>query len=268
MACSMDRTAAELPNPDLAGAMRQHLKELLSSGLFVRSRDLCRFLTFTVEAVIQGRANDLKEYSVGVEVFHRGPDFDPAADPIVRVQAGRLRRKLETCYRQHPSGVRIQVPTGAYVPRFIAPTAAEAGNMFIAILPFQCPANPALKCFRDGLMEELIHVLAQHKDLRVLSRTSCMRYESEPCDVRHIAEELHVQGLLEGSVREESGRFRILTQLVDARRGWCVWSGASTVLPGRNAARVQREYASSLSELLDQKPQVSGARLSVTWRLR
>ena len=81
---------------------------------------MCRFLRFTVETTLAGKADELKEYSIALAVFDRDPDFDPRSDPVVRSEARRLRSKLTSYYAnegaQHE--LVIEMPKGGYVPQF------------------------------------------------------------------------------------------------------------------------------------------------------
>ena len=103
-------------------AVEEQLSRLFESPGFVASERLRRFVRFTVDATLEGEAARIKEYVVGVEVFDRGEDYDPRIDPIVRVEAGRLRSKLDEYYsgpgRDDP--IRIRFPKGGYVPVFEA----------------------------------------------------------------------------------------------------------------------------------------------------
>src|SRR5215207_6424205 len=80
-------------------AIHAQLDRVLSSATFIRSKRLGRFLRFTVEQCLEGRQSALKEYLVGVEVFNKMETFDPRIDSIVRVEARRLRSKLERYYQ-------------------------------------------------------------------------------------------------------------------------------------------------------------------------
>src|ERR1051326_1982461 len=71
---------------------------ILASQYFARSPALSRFLRFVVEQALQDKADELKEYRLGVDVFERGADFDPRIDPIVRMQAAKLRARLAEYY--------------------------------------------------------------------------------------------------------------------------------------------------------------------------
>jgi len=100
--------------------VRQQLRRILDSDVFRRSAQMERFLTLIVERSLLGHPEQLKEYALGRDVFHRGEDYDPRADAIVRVEAQRLRRKLREYYESQGTGdlVMIDIPAGAYVPAF------------------------------------------------------------------------------------------------------------------------------------------------------
>src|SRR5262245_19090397 len=117
--------------------VRAELKRVLAAPTFVSSERLSTLLRFIVEETLAGRSNELKEYTLGVEVFERGADFAPKIDPIVRISAGKLRHKLLEYY-EGPGAhdvVRISVPKGSYVPVFAgarATTRARAHRGFYA----------------------------------------------------------------------------------------------------------------------------------------
>jgi TolB-like protein len=105
---------------DHAEVVRVNLEKVLASSPFATADRLRRFLCYIVEQALAGEADSLKEYSIGVEVYGRKPDFDPRVDAIVRVEASRLRGKLREYYesagREDP--IRIELPKGTYVPLF------------------------------------------------------------------------------------------------------------------------------------------------------
>lgn len=108
-----------------AAEIRAELDRVLAADAFRNAPQLTAFLSYVVERTLAGHAGDLKGYTIAVEAFGRPSDFDPQADPIVRVEAGRLRRALSLYFAaegaQDP--VRISIPVGAYVPLFArAPT--------------------------------------------------------------------------------------------------------------------------------------------------
>jgi hypothetical protein len=93
-----------------------------------RSNNLVRLLTFVCERHFQGGIGDLKEYRIAVEVLGRPPDFDPQVDTIVRVTAHALRKRLEEYYRTAGANhqVRICLPPGHYVPKFVHENGSES----------------------------------------------------------------------------------------------------------------------------------------------
>ena len=102
------------------GLVRHELEKVLGSETFAQSESLKRFLRYVVEAKLDGREGELKEQVLGADVFERGDAYDPRIDPIVRVQATRLRSKLRDYYLAEGarSELVIQLPKGSYVPSF------------------------------------------------------------------------------------------------------------------------------------------------------
>lgn len=97
------------------------LQRILNSADFMASDRNRRFLTYIVEETLAGRADRLKGYNIAVQVFGRDSSFDAQADPLVRIEAGRLRRSLERYYLTtgQSDPVRISIPKGHYVPDFV-----------------------------------------------------------------------------------------------------------------------------------------------------
>ena len=96
------------------------VERILASRTLAGSDQLKRLLRLVVERTLNGQSDLLKEYNLGLEAFHRPPDYDPKTDPIVRVQARRLRSKLDEYYASEGASdaLIIQIPKGAYVPVF------------------------------------------------------------------------------------------------------------------------------------------------------
>lgn len=107
----------------------------------------------------------------------------------------------------------------------LLPTVAERAS--VAVLPFvdMSPARDQ-EHFSDGMTEELLNALAQIEGLRVAARTSAFRFKEKDDDVRAIAAQLGVSTIVEGSVRRAGNKVRITAQLIDARKGYHLWSQA------------------------------------------
>ncbi len=230
-------TAGASPTPD---SVHQQLQRLLKSRIFARSKELCRFLQFAVEQRLRNRSVRLKEYLIGVTVFDRGETFNPGTDPIVRVQARRLRSKLSLYYETEgrADSVVIELPCGGYVPvfrfRIASPQATRAyqpanggctdARQAVVVLPFINIGPTENERFSDGLTEELTHVLSRDAGLRVMSRTSASHFKGKTDDIRSIGERLGVDALVEGSVRSDGNRLRVSAGLIDVADGGLLWS--------------------------------------------
>lgn len=250
------RPELETPSSD---EVRSALERLLLSPQFAASPRASRFLRFVVTAALEGRQQTLKEYVLGVEVFDRAPGFDPAVDTIVRVEAVKLRKRLDAYYlgpgRSDP--VVISVPKGAYVPQFRLNGGAGAtvtnrlsDPVSVAVLPFaNLSPDAANEFWSDGLTDELTSLLSRVSRLRVVSRTSAAAFKGKPMDVRAIGSALGAAMLVEGSVRRQEDRVRIAAQLTEVESGLHLWSG-TLEREARDAWAVQQEIARAVVEAI------------------
>jgi TolB-like protein len=207
-------------------AIEQQLDRITSSDEFRKCPQLLRFLRFTVNEALRGRNGGSKERLIGMEVFGRPADYDAGADPVVRVEARRLRRKLAEYYdrdgREDP--IEIRLPKGGYLPTFDARVSKVAKHS-IAVLPFSGHA------VSDGLTTRLIARLAACGGMRVFR-----------CKNR--AE--NVELILEGNVRHAGERFRCDSQLVSSSDGLHLWAG-SFDCANSDAFVVEDEFAGQIA---------------------
>ena len=127
---------------------RAELAALLESKEFIRAPKLARLLSYLCEKLFAGEANQIKEYSIALEVFQRRESFDQDSDSIVRVEANRLRKRLAEYYAGEGAShqLHITIPVGQYVPRFEAGVrTTDVGSHFQtpAILVNNEPASPS-----------------------------------------------------------------------------------------------------------------------------
>jgi hypothetical protein len=123
--------------------VRTQLARLLASPLFHHSKHYPSFLRYVVNETLEGHVNHLKERALGVEVFGRGADYDTNADPVVRTSACEVRKRIAQYYHEagHEDEIRIDLPSGSYLPEFRYPlpaprplTLVEASPATIATL--------------------------------------------------------------------------------------------------------------------------------------
>lgn len=217
---------------------------------------MARFLRLVVDYSLEGRGGELKEYLIGVEVFDRRKEFDPRLDPIVRVEARRLRKKLTDYYSdegRHET-LRIALPKGAYVPIFETasrgqPAEAPAAAS-IAVLPLQnLSQEPDNEYFSDGLTEELIHALTKIPNLRVVAWNSSAQWKGRAQDAAEAGREMRAKYVLSGSVRRAGGRVRILARLIDSESGQYLWS-ENYDRSLEDLFAIQREIGQSIADTL------------------
>lgn len=147
---SISESAQPVPAPE-AAAIREQLDRLLAHPLFSNSKRYPVLLAYTVEQTLKGSAAELKERSIGIEVFGRSPSYDANADPVVRITAGEVRKRLMQYYYDsaHDGELIIELPSGSYVPQFRVPEpeplpempspALEPAPQFIAPAPVTVP---------------------------------------------------------------------------------------------------------------------------------
>src|ERR1700741_3013680 len=111
----------EEPNGE---AVRDELDRLLASPYFNQSRRFPNFLRFVVEHALAGEADHIKERTLGIEIFGRDAGYATATDPIVRVTAAEIRKRVAQYYQDpaHKHELRISLPSGSYVPHFHWPS--------------------------------------------------------------------------------------------------------------------------------------------------
>ncbi len=117
---------AELPDAEKK-AVEEQLERLLRNPHFSQSRRFPSFLRFVISQTLFGRPELLKERTLGIEIFGRDADYDTASDPIVRVTATEIRKRIAQYYQEpgHETELRLSLPSGSYVPQFHWPQAPK-----------------------------------------------------------------------------------------------------------------------------------------------
>jgi tetratricopeptide (TPR) repeat protein len=223
--------------------IKSELDRILRSRAFIQSHRIRRFLQFVVEESLLGQPHRLKEYLIGLEVFDRREAFDPRVDSIVRVEARRLRNKLEEYYRTEgqEDPVRVLLRKGSYVPIFeyrhaSATSAAPSQRRVVEIAPFALMQPPAgAEAIADEIQRRLSHVLIKEGCFQVITN-------SRPNTSDPIGEETHSNGTngnghsvptsapdyaVEGSIEFQPGGFHLILQLIQSPDHSYVWSEAA-----------------------------------------
>jgi hypothetical protein len=124
-------------------AIQEQVGRLLADSHFSQSRRFPSFLRYVVEKTLAGQEDALKERTLGVEIFGRRADYDTASDPIVRVTAAEIRKRIAQYYQDpgHESELRVSLPPGSYIPQFHWPETAKPNDATQAAI---IPLTPAL----------------------------------------------------------------------------------------------------------------------------
>ena len=212
--------------------IKDQLQLVLKSPGFASSERLKNFLEYVVEETLGGRGDKIKAYSVAVDLFDLGLDFDSSLNPSVRVAAGRLRNKLEHYYftSKNEDKVKITIPKGGYLPSFsrlsgprqhddkemepeppvLELMEAEAGQGNVAgnrptviVMPFKSLSEQEhLKEFLAGLSEEIAIALTRFDELSVVNIQP--RGGKEP-DLWETAEKINARFIVGGSAQVGGG---------------------------------------------------------------
>lgn len=241
------------PNPNkdqpIPDEVRVALDRIVTSDGFRSSPQLAAFLIFVVEAVLNGRADRIKGYTIGVEVLKRNKNFDPQTDPIVRVEATRLRRAIERYYSGPGAddSVRIKLVRGNYIPVFyyqdteqreparsVSPAAdtfqSSNGMPMLFIQPFDVHTTSGAQMVSGTtLHEKLCDAFARFDTINIISGADQSAEAGASYNYR-----------LNGSVEfRDDGTTNVHFRLLDSRDGTVVWSRVFerlTTAGGRGAA--------------------------------
>lgn len=148
-------------------AVNEQLERLVASSYFSHSRRFPSFLRFVVAQTLSGHPDSLKERTLGVEVFGKDADYDTANDPIVRVTAAEIRKRIAQYYqdstRDHE--LRLTLPPGSYVPRFDPPQPPQAEGAVSTIPPLMGEIVPVTTNTSHHDIHAITALAAKHRRL-------------------------------------------------------------------------------------------------------
>ena len=228
----MQPHAEQNPAP-AAEKIQQQLQRILASPEFQATDRQREFLQFVVTETLAGRSYEIKGYTVATRVFERRKDFDQATDPIVSIQANKLRRAMERYYlvagKQDP--IHIDIPKGTYVPTFYEQTGIKSDTTprisKSPVVSFEGSwPSVLIRTFKNltddpdylavGLATELAMELTRYQDVRVLM------YNPEGHGKR--ASDTVARFVIDGSVRKDRAGIKVAVNLMDTKTNTQVWS--------------------------------------------
>jgi adenylate cyclase len=246
-------------------AIKEQLQRILSSPEFKATARQKKFLQFVIVEFLEGRSSEIKAYTVATHVFGRGAKFDPRSDPIVSIEAKRIRRALERYYlvAGRQDRLRIDIPIGSYVPTFhfqagkepdCLPQTTEFINdetegawPSVLIRPFQNFSEGIGPNFiAEGITTELAIELSRYQDIRVLMKP--------PGEKVQIPEDPKARFSIDGHVRCGTYDLHLAVQLFDQKNRRQVWGDIYTCnLKSDDLIAFQREVAQIISAKIAQE---------------
>ena len=273
----MERTSIELI-PEL---VKKQLRNLLEQEELKRSPILSKFLEHVVVKKLEGREDEIKEYTIGVQALGRPVDFNPQLDAVVRIHASRLRNILFKYY--HGTGkddlLIITIPKGTYIPVFDVnddktdqlhhyvrsqtevngyekPSSnhkVTPGKPVLAVLPFHnlSPEHSNIN-FLTALGEQLSSELSRFDNLSILSYYATQKLESSVKDLKEIKNKIGIDYILTGSLRLLNATLRLNIQLLVVDSGNILWSDSFLrhQLTEENIFDVQDEIISQIANII------------------
>lgn len=235
--------------PSEQDAVRRQLERILASSIFRASRQLGRFLEFVVAESLAGRGEALKQYTIATSALGRGEDFDPEADPVVRIEARRLRQTLAHYYagdgKQDP--IVIAVPKGHYAATFeqnpditprhsaepvpMRPTADKEvvpgaqGPTIVQLAFSNLSRDPLLDDFADELTEEVASVLSRFDRVRLVGPFDSPVRFLDAQAIQEIGRRHGANFILSTSLQGSAKSVRVLPRLLSCYSARSIWSG-------------------------------------------
>ncbi len=219
--------------------VRAELRRILSSAHFVTSERNRRFFAYVVEETLMARGDRIKAYNIATAVFGRAESFDPTLDPVVRMEARRLRRSLERFYlvEGEIGPARIALPKGGYVPQFRRPATLQLaqGNSrtndttafldrepSILVSTFELETgNQGDVSYSDGFVRQIVVGLSRFPELSVFMPNTSLGLRS---DVAPVEAGPQVDFILSGNIAAIADVLKVKVTLLHAQSGRVIWA--------------------------------------------
>lgn len=213
------------------------LEYLEASPLLAKSPKLKQLLRYIIKETLAGRENQISAYSIATDGLGLSHEFDPLSNPLVRMHAGRLRKKLREIYDadERVTSLRILLPTGRYIPQFFNLTerdidAAEYSSparsraISVGVMLFQTlGGNSDMGHFASGITSQILLNLTRYDGFVIRGPIQQARLEINNYNYKNLAKELRLDYLLLGEVQHAPQSLRVTAQLLDSNTEDCIW---------------------------------------------
>ena len=221
--------------------VRAELRRVLTSAHFETSERNRRFLEYVVEETLMDRGDRIMAYNIATAVFGRADSFDPTLDPVVRMEARRLRRSLERFYLvEGESGpARIALPKGSYVPQFLRPATLRLaqGNprtkdaatfldrgpsILVSTFELESRNHGDVSC-SDGFARQIVVGLSRFPEFSIFMPNSSLG-NSLPSDFVPAEAMPQVDFILAGNIAVAADMLKVKVTLLHAQSGRVIWA--------------------------------------------
>ena len=226
-------------NDTLTYSVRQELDKICASPMFTSAPRMQQLLSFLVEKVLSGNQNQIKAYTIGVEIFGRDQGFNPQSDPVVRVEMRRLRSKLQSYYATYPAGeIMMDIPKGGYIPEFIPADSPEclaltgrstelfqyatsaAANTSLLVAPFEdLSPNRDMAWLGIGLATDITAALAEFPGLSVAGQYYVRQMIDNGYSIQDLVRQTKAGFVISGSTQVQGRSLRLVVELTDSATG-------------------------------------------------
>ena len=229
-----------MPQKDIIPeTITKELDAICSSPVFTAAPRMQQLLRFLVNKTLSGQQNQIKAYTIGVEIFARDADFNSQSDPVVRVEMRRLRSKLQSYYTSFPAGeIMINIPKGSYIPEFIPAGSPEcltltgkntelfqyaasvAANTSVLVAPFE-DISPERDMSRlgIGLAADITAALVEFPGISVAGQYYVRQMIDNGYSIQDLARQTKAGFVISGSVQVQGQSLRLVVELTDTSTG-------------------------------------------------
>jgi TolB-like protein len=252
-AAANDEAASSVP---ARAAIEVALARILASHAFRQSERHRVFLRYVVEATLEGRARCLKEVVIGLDVFGRDLDgYDPRRDSIVRVEARRLRKKLQRYYEVEGDrdAVELRLNAGSYVPQFGLRLPSHRTRatppLFLALPLLGATSGPSTMAI--GLADQLIDRLGAVEGIKVVAPMAAAMLREKPLDMDALRRHHGVDYVIDGSIAQVDARIRCTVHLSRTSDRLRLWSGLFDFDPAATGTAIDSDLFAFQDRITD-----------------
>lgn len=262
----MQPLQVQQPMPAGEREVRAELDRIVSSPEFRNAERLTRLLRHVVERTLEGSVDRLKELLLGIEVFDR-TGFDPRIDPIVRVEASRLRKRLDDFYRRSgcPFGLAIGMPKGTYAASFDRQNYTSAPSKESGSRPRIRLAIVSLAPGAEQAADEFIDEAIRSTHFDVVPWTVSQATEA---DALELAAKSDLDLLVCVTVRGVAETTRVCVRVVDVRRRLYICSESAAAPFGQLASRLIHHLRAGASGPDAQTARKAASPAAYNWYLK